>query len=97
LKAVGVLAVAPVIGADRRLDVRHVPRLGSEHAQEGGRVHRPCTDLSVVGLCDQASVRRPEVLEFKDDFLEGGRFRHLRFPIWDLRFWIDCEGIITDG
>ena len=29
LEAVGVLAVTPVIGADRRLDVRHVPRLGA--------------------------------------------------------------------
>jgi len=82
LEAVGVLAVTPVIGADRRLDVRHVPRLGSEHAQEGGRVHRPCAHLGVVGLCDQASVRCPEVLKFEDDFLKGGGFRHLRFPIW---------------
>ena len=92
LEAVGVLAVAPVIGADGRLDVRHVPRLGSEHAQEGGRVHRPCADLGVVGLRDQASVRCPEVLEFEDDFLKGGGFRHLRFPIWDFGF--NCEGII---
>ena len=72
LEAVGVLAVTPVIGAHRRLDVRHVPRFGSEHAQEGGRVHRPCTDLGVVGLGNQASVRCPEVLEFEDDFLERG-------------------------
>ncbi len=71
LEAVGVLAVAPIIRADRRLDVRHVPRLGPEHAQEGGRVHRPCADLGVVRLGDQASVRRPEVLECEDDFLEG--------------------------
>ena len=36
---------------------------GSEHAQEGGRVHRPCADLSVVGLGDERStVRCPEVL-----------------------------------
>jgi hypothetical protein len=26
-------------------------------------------------------VRCPEVLKFEDDFLEGGGFRHLRFPI----------------
>ena len=81
LEAVGVLAVTPVVGADRRLDVRHVPRLGSEHAQEGGRVHRPCADLGVVRLGDQASVRGPEVLKFEDDFLKGGRFRHLIFTI----------------
>jgi hypothetical protein len=38
-------------------------------------------------------VRRPEVLEFEDDFLEGGR--HL---ISDFGFTIlDCGGIITDG
>jgi hypothetical protein len=27
-------------------------------------------------------VRCPEVLKFEDDFLKGGGFRHLRFPIW---------------
>ncbi len=92
LKAVGVLAVTPVIGADRRLDVRHVPRFGSEHAQEGVGIHRPCADLGVVRLGDQASVRCPEVLEFEDDFLEGGDF-----VIYDFRFWILdlCGGIIT--
>ncbi len=62
LEAVGVLAVAPVIGADRRLDVTDVPRFGSEHAQEGVGIHRPCADLGVVRLGDQASVRCPEVL-----------------------------------
>ncbi len=44
---------------------------GSEHAQEGGRVHRPCTHLGVVRLCNKTSVRCPEVLEFEDDFLKG--------------------------
>ncbi len=73
LEAVGVLAVTPVIGADRRLDVRHVPRLGAEHAQEGGRVHRPCTHLGVVGLGDETAVVSPKLLEFEDDFLERGR------------------------
>jgi hypothetical protein len=94
LEAVGVLAVAPIIGADRRLDVRHVPRLGSEHAQEGGRVHRPCADLGVVGLCDEASMRCPEVLKFEDDGLEGG-VRHSIFAIRYLDLW--SEGIIPDG
>ena len=62
LQAVGVLAVAPVVGADGRLDVGHVPRLGPEHAQEGGRVHRARADLGVVGLPDQAAVLGPELL-----------------------------------
>jgi len=83
LEAVGVFAVAPVVGADGRLDVRHVPGFGSEHAQEGGGVHRPCADLGVVGLCDQASVRCPEVLKFEDDGLEGGRHGYFRFTISD--------------
>jgi len=62
LEAVGVLAVTPVVGAHRRLDIGDVPRLGSEHAQEGGRVHRPCADLGVVRLCDETSLGCPEVL-----------------------------------
>ena len=70
LEAIRILAVTPVVGTDRRLDIRHVPRLRSEHAQEGGRVHRPCADLGVVRLCDQTSVRGPEVLKFEDDFLK---------------------------
>jgi hypothetical protein len=52
-------------------------------------------------------VRCPEVLKFEDDFLEGGGFRHLRFPILgfggqvvphDFRgTYRDPEEIITDG
>lgn len=76
LEAVWVFAVTPVIGADGRLDVRHVPWFGSEHAQEGVGVHRPCTDLGVVGLGDEASVGGPEVLKFEDDGLEGGFLGH---------------------
>ena len=73
LKAIRILAITPIIGADRWLDVRHVPRFGSEHAQEGGRVHRPRAYLGVVRLGDEASVRRPELLEVEDDGLESRR------------------------
>ena len=62
LEAVGVLAVPPIVGAHRRLDIGDVPRFGSKHAQEGGRVHRPCTDLGVVWLGDETSLGCPEVL-----------------------------------
>jgi len=80
LKAVGILAITPVIGTDGRLDVGDVPRLGSEHAQEGVGIHRPRADLGVVGLGDQASVRGPEVLEFEDDFLKR-RMHHLMLAV----------------
>ena len=70
LEAVGVLAVAPVVRADGRLDVRHVPRLGTEDAQKGGGVHRPGADLGVIGLPDDSAAVRPELLEGEDDLLE---------------------------
>lgn len=73
LKAVGILAVAPVVGADGRLDVGDVPRFGSEHAQEGVGVHRPRADLGVVGLGDEPAAVRPEGLESEDERLEGRR------------------------
>ena len=82
LEAVGVLAVAPVVRADGGLHVGHVPRLGTQHAQEGGRVHRPGADLGVVGLADQAAFCGPEFLELEDDGLEGGG--HFGFQIEDL-------------
>src|SRR5206468_1802395 len=47
LEAKGVLAVAPVAGPDRRLDVERVPRLGPERAEEGRRVERSRADLRV--------------------------------------------------
>lgn len=62
LEAVGVLAVTPIVGAHRRLDIGDVPRFGSEHTQEGSRVHRPCADLGVIRLGDETSLGRPEVL-----------------------------------
>ena len=62
LEAVGVLAITPIVGAHRRLDVGDVPRFGSEHAQEGGGVHRPCADLGVIRLRDETSLGCPKVL-----------------------------------
>ena len=73
LEAVGVLAVAPVIGTHGGLHVGHVPRLGAQDAQEGGRVHRPGADLGVVGLPEHGAALGPEVLEFEDDFLKSRR------------------------
>ena len=73
LEAVRVLAVAAVIRPHGRLDVRHVPRLGTEHPQKGGRVHRPCADLGVVGLHDHATSVGPELLQREQGVLDGQR------------------------
>ena len=86
LKAIRVLAVTPIIGSHRRFDIRHVPRLGAEHAQKGGGIHRPCTDLGVVGLPKNTAALRPELLEGENDLLEVER--HGGFSIYDFRFWM---------
>ena len=75
LEAVRVLAIAPIVRPHGRFDVRHIPRLGTEHAQKGGRVHRPGADLGVIGLPEQSAALRPELLESKNDLLEVERHR----------------------
>ena len=71
VQAVRVLAVAAVGGPPRRLHVRDLPRLGTEHAQERLRVHGARADLGVPGLVDQAAALRPVLLERGHDLLEG--------------------------
>src|SRR6185437_416324 len=70
-----VLAVAAVIGTDRRLDVGGAPRLWPEHAQERGWVRGAGADLGVVRLEDRAALGLPVGLERRDHPLERGR-RH---------------------
>ena len=82
LEAVGVLAVAPIVRADGGFHVGHVPGLGAQHAQEGGRVHRAGAHLGVIGLADQAALAGPELLELQDDGLKGRG--HFRFSIENL-------------
>jgi len=76
LQAVGVLTVVPIVRADGRLDVGHIPGLGAEHTQVSGRVHRPGTDLGVVRLPDQATVAGPEILQLENDGLKGEAWFH---------------------
>ncbi len=76
LHAVGILGIATVIGAERRLGVGHVPRLGPQHAQHRGRVHGPCTDLFAVGLPKRAAVGRPIFVQPPDDLLHGWDIVH---------------------
>ena len=63
LEPEGVLAVAAVVGPDRRLDVAGAPRLRAEHAQERGRVRGARADLGVVRLHDRAALLLPVGLE----------------------------------
>ena len=76
LEAEGVLAVAAVGRADRRLDVGDAPRLGAEAAQEGGRVERARADLGVVRRRDQAALVGPVAGQPRDHVLEA-RPRHV--------------------
>jgi hypothetical protein len=53
------------------LDEGDVPRLGTQDAQEGGRVHRPGADLCLVGLPQDSAALGPEGLQFEDNGLES--------------------------
>ena len=70
LHAVGVVAVAAVLGAAAGFDERGVERLGAERTQEGGGVERSGALFDVVGLGDQAAALAPIVLEREDQVLE---------------------------
>ncbi len=76
LQPVRVLAVAAVIRAHGGLDVRDVPRLGPEHAHDGVGVHRPRTDLGVVGLHDHASAVGPVLLQRQQGILHRQHVGH---------------------
>jgi hypothetical protein len=70
LEPVGVLAVAPVRGPPRRLDVGRGPGARAQRPQRGGRVKGPRAHLHVVGLQERAALARPVGLEAQDDLLE---------------------------
>ena len=61
IKAVGVFAVTPVVGADGGFHVGHVPGFRAEDAESGGWVHGSCADFGVVWLPDQAAFFGPEM------------------------------------
>src|SRR5690606_12642843 len=70
LAAVGVVAVAAVLGAAAGLDPRGVPRLRSERAQEGRRVERRGAFLDAVRLRDEAVAVARVFREGQDEVLE---------------------------
>jgi len=59
-RAIRILTEAPVCWTARRLDVRHVPRLGPERSQQRFGMGRAGADLEVERLLNDASLRRPE-------------------------------------
>ena len=71
LHTVGILTVAAVIGAVAGFDIGNVPRFGTEHAQDSGRVHCTGADLFAVGLPDQTAMLGPVALQAHDDLLKS--------------------------
>ena len=74
VEAVGIVAVAPVGGSPRRLNVGHRPWLRPEDAKEGLGMHRPGPHFDVERLLDQTPPLGPELLKHEDDLLKGHRF-----------------------
>ncbi len=76
LHAVGVVPVATVVGAERGLDVGHVPGLGAQGAQGGGRVGGTGAHFFTVRLPHQTAVVGPVFLQRHNDLLEVERLGH---------------------
>src|SRR5581483_9130273 len=70
LEAVGIVAVAPVLGTPRRLHVRRLPGLGPDRTQEARGVEGARAHLHVVRLHEHAALLVPVPLELEDQFLE---------------------------
>jgi hypothetical protein len=71
LKPVGIVAVAAVLGAARRLHIGGAPRLGPDGAQEGRGMEGARADFHVVRLQQHAAMPVPEFVEAQDELLEG--------------------------
>ena len=70
LHPVRVLAVPAVGRAAGRLDIGRGPGLGSENAEKGRRMEGPRADLDIVRLVNDASLRRPVILQRQYNFLK---------------------------
>ena len=71
LQAVGVLAVAAILGTARGLHVGRAPGLGADGPQEGGGMEGTGAHFHVVGLQQGAALFVPVFLQAQDDLLEG--------------------------
>jgi hypothetical protein len=71
LQAERVVAITPVRGAARRLDVRRTPRLGPDGAQKSSRMKGARAHFHVVGLQNDATLPGPICLQRKNELLKG--------------------------
>jgi hypothetical protein len=88
VQAVGILAVPPVGGPTRRLDIGHAIGSGAEDAEEGFRMHGARAYFGVVGLLENAALAIPEVHQLEDQVLEGGA----QGPLPGLKFYFRFHG-----
>ena len=70
LHAIRVLAIAPVLGAARGLNVRGAPWLGADGAKERRRVRRARAHFHVERLQQRALLAVPVLLQREDDLLK---------------------------
>lgn len=82
LQAVGIVAVAAILGTARGLHISGIPRLGAKCAQGGRRMEGARPHFHVVGLQQDATLTRPIGLQREDQVLKrrsrgdsGGRHR----------------------
>ena len=71
LKPIGILSVSAIRGTPGRLDIGHIPGLGAQGPEKGGRVKSSGTHLRIIGLLNHTPLIRPEPLECKRSILEN--------------------------
>ncbi|OPZ13378.1 MAG: hypothetical protein BWZ10_02016 [candidate division BRC1 bacterium ADurb.BinA364] len=76
LHAIGIVAIARIVGANARLHIADIPRLRPQNAQIGRRIHRPRANLGIVRLPKQASGFGPETLKAQYGVLKRQRLAH---------------------
>jgi hypothetical protein len=71
LQAVGVVAVAAILGPTRGLHVGGAPGLRPQGTQEGGGVAGAGAHLQIVRLQEHTTLVTPILLQAQDEFLES--------------------------
>ena len=71
LQAVGVFAIAAILGAARGLHVGSSPGLGAKRAKKSGGMRSAGANFHVIRLQQRATLLAPIMLQGKNDFLKG--------------------------